>query len=102
MGAKRQKTQQELAFADESWGEAPGKVQQGFDAPKATCATEGPAATERLMEEVCARVNLKKALARVRSNKGSPGDTTATAQRHLEAMEGVSQAPQWVDEYGAE
>ncbi|MGA7104089.1 MAG: reverse transcriptase domain-containing protein [Candidatus Deferrimicrobiaceae bacterium] len=34
---------------------------------------ESPALPEHLMEEVCERENLKKALKRVRSNKGSPG-----------------------------
>ncbi len=34
---------------------------------------ESPESTERLMEEVCERKNLKKALKRVRSNRGSPG-----------------------------
>jgi RNA-directed DNA polymerase len=37
------------------------------------CAIESQAGTERLMEEVCERGNLKQALRRVRSNKGSPG-----------------------------
>src|SRR5437879_4080195 len=35
--------------------------------------TENPASTNRLMEEVCERENLKAALQRVKANKGSPG-----------------------------
>ena len=35
--------------------------------------TESPAATGRLMEEVCERENLRRALKRVKANKGSPG-----------------------------
>ena len=34
---------------------------------------ESPASTNRLMEEVCERENLKEALRRVKANKGSPG-----------------------------
>lgn len=35
--------------------------------------TETPATMDHLMEEICAAENLKQALKRVRSNKGSPG-----------------------------
>src|SRR4029077_14014220 len=35
--------------------------------------TESPASTNRVMEEVCERENLKAALQRVKANKGSPG-----------------------------
>jgi RNA-directed DNA polymerase len=35
--------------------------------------TENPASTNRLMEEVCERENLKAAWRRVKANKGSPG-----------------------------
>ena len=34
---------------------------------------ESPASTNRLMEEVCERENLKEALRRVKANKGSAG-----------------------------
>src|ERR1035441_1180784 len=36
-------------------------------------ATESPAIEEQRMEEVCERENLKRALQRVKANKGSPG-----------------------------
>src|SRR4029450_4120384 len=39
----------------------------------ATSGLESPASTDRLMEEVCERENLKEALRRVRANKGSAG-----------------------------
>src|ERR1700736_4031817 len=39
----------------------------------ATHGPESPARTDRLMEEVCERENLKEALRRVKGNKGSAG-----------------------------
>jgi hypothetical protein len=39
----------------------------------ARAGTERPAERERLMELICQRENLKAALQRVQSNKGSPG-----------------------------
>src|SRR4029077_10558130 len=36
-------------------------------------APENPASTNQLMEKVCERENLKRALQRVKANKGSPG-----------------------------
>ena len=44
--------------------------------------TENPASTNRLMEEVCERENLKAALQRVKANKGSPGVDGMTVDRH--------------------
>jgi len=63
----------ELAFAAEGKGEAPSPVVEGTETPVAACEPESPESTEWLMEEVCERENLKKALKRVRSNRGSPG-----------------------------
>lgn len=57
----------------EGRGEAPRAVVEGTESRAAKHATESPASTECLMEEVCQRENLKKALQRVRANKGSPG-----------------------------
>ena len=73
MSEKRQKVQLELAFAAEGKGEAPSPVVEGTETFAAACEPESPESTERLMEEVCERENLKKALKRVRSNRGSPG-----------------------------
>ena len=39
----------------------------------AECCTQSPALDQRLMEEVCERENLRKALERVKANQGSPG-----------------------------
>ena len=73
MSDTRQKTQRELASAREARGEAPSAVARGSESSTAAPAIERQATTERLMEEVCERENLKRALRRVRSNKGSPG-----------------------------
>ena len=73
MGTKRQKIQLELAFMAESRGEAPMTVGKGTDVPKAKRKPEDPALPVLLMEEICQRENLRKALQRVRQNKGSPG-----------------------------
>src|ERR1035437_5404839 len=45
--------------------------------------TENPASTNRLMEEVCERENLKAALRRGNANKGSPGDRSSPPSTHL-------------------
>jgi RNA-directed DNA polymerase len=73
MSAKRQKNQLELAFAGGSRGEAPRPDVKGTEAQMAASETESPAENDLMMEEVCERENLKKALKRVQSNKGSPG-----------------------------
>ncbi len=73
MGDKRRNIQLELAFMTESRGKAPRAVSEGTESSTAKREPESPASTECLMEEVCQRDNLKKALQRVRSNKGSPG-----------------------------
>lgn len=70
---KRQKNQLELALSVGGGGEAPGSLGQGTEPLVANRATESPASTEQLMEEVLERENMKKALERVRSNKGAPG-----------------------------
>jgi RNA-directed DNA polymerase len=73
MGEKRQKIQYELAFTSAERGEAPGNDGEGTEASMANQKTKSPTSTQNLMEEVCERENLKKALKRVRTNKGSPG-----------------------------
>jgi len=73
MGSKRQKNQMLLAFMQEGRGEAPRACVGGTEPPVAKRGTESPAEDERLMEVVCNRENLWKALARVQANKGSPG-----------------------------
>jgi RNA-directed DNA polymerase len=70
---KRQKIQLELAFMAEARGEAPRAVSEGTERITTRDETERPAESERLMEDICQRENLKAALKRVQSNKGSPG-----------------------------
>src|SRR4030042_6952215 len=73
MDGKRQKTDEQVSFPAKGRGEAPQGAGEGTEPPKAKREAESPALPEHLMEEVCERENLKKALKRVKSNKGSPG-----------------------------
>ena len=43
--------------------------------------SESPASSEQLMEEICQAENCKQALARVKSNKGSPGIDGMTVEK---------------------
>src|ERR1700690_16467 len=70
---KQQNIQMQLDFSSALTGEAREAGREGSEASGATNGTENPASTNRLMEEVCKRDNLKAALRRVRANKGSPG-----------------------------
>ena len=81
MSDKRQKNQLELAFTDESRGEAPRVSGEGTESLRAERGTESPAIGEQLMEGVCERENCKQALARVKANKGSPGVDGMTVQQ---------------------
>jgi len=70
---KRQKmVQLRLTFAEEGRGEAPRATERA-EPSMAECPTESPAVCEELMEEVCQRENLKRALKQVKRNRGSPG-----------------------------
>ena len=80
MGDKRQKNQMFLAFMREDGGEAPRTGSGGTEPPVAKRETESPAEDERLMEAICNRENLWKALKRVQINKGSPGVDGMTVQ----------------------
>jgi RNA-directed DNA polymerase len=62
-----------LAFTDAGRSEAPKTFIEGSEALAAKRGTESPAINERWMERVCERENCKRALARVRANKGAPG-----------------------------
>ena len=73
MSRKRQKNQVELAFMADGWDEFPAATSEGTELPTAKRDPESSASTEKLMEEVCQRENLWKALRRVQTNKGSPG-----------------------------
>src|SRR5215470_4872780 len=70
---RQKNTQKTLDFNSTPTGEARaagGEVTESFSARH---APENPASTNQLMEEVCGRENLKRALQRVKANKGSPG-----------------------------
>src|SRR5436853_6257264 len=70
---KQQNIQTELDFSSAMTGEAREAGREGAEPSGATNGTENPASTNRLMEEVCERENLKAAMRRVRANQGSPG-----------------------------
>ena len=73
MSGKRQKNQQQLAFLFEEGGEASGSATEGTETLRTERETENPARNQGMMEAICERENLREALQRVKSNKGSPG-----------------------------
>src|ERR1035441_10579904 len=75
---KQQNIQTELDFSSALTGEAREAGREGTESSGAMNGTENPASTNRLMEEVCKRDNLKAALRRGKANKGSPGDRKST------------------------
>lgn len=81
MSGKRQNTQLVLAFAEEDRGEAPKGLGEGTEPFTAKRRTESPAISEQLMEEVCERENCKRALSRIKANKGSAGGDGMTVQQ---------------------
>jgi RNA-directed DNA polymerase len=70
---KQQNIQIELDFSSAPTGEARKAGREETESSRAMSGTENPASTNRLMEEVCERENLKEALRRVKANKGSAG-----------------------------
>jgi RNA-directed DNA polymerase len=70
---KQQNIQMRLDFSSALTGEAREAGREETESAGAMNGTESPASTNRLMEEVCERENLKAALQRVKANKGSPG-----------------------------
>src|SRR5580704_6714773 len=70
---KQQNIQMELDFSSEPTGEAREAGGEETESSGAMNGTENPASTNRMMEAVCERENLKAALRQVRANKGSPG-----------------------------
>ena len=81
MSGKRQKSQMKLAFEAGGEGEAFETLHEGTEPSTAQRGTESPASTERLMEEVLEAENLRKALKRVKANKGSPGIDGMTVEQ---------------------
>jgi len=70
---KQQNIQIELDFSSALTGEAREAGREETESSGATSGPESPARTNRLMEEVCERENLKAALKQVKANQGSPG-----------------------------
>jgi len=78
---KRQNVQRELDFPSMPMGEARPAGRKATESLAAVHEPESPASTNRLMEEVGERENLKEALRRVKANKGSPGVDGMTVGR---------------------
>jgi RNA-directed DNA polymerase len=70
---KRLNLQLRLDFSTTPTGEARHAAWEDIESSSAGSEPERPANTRRIMEDVCERANLKKALRQVRSNKGSAG-----------------------------
>ena len=70
---QQQNIQLELDFSSALTGAARGVAGEETESSGATSGLENPAKTDRLMEEVCERENLKEALRQVKANKGSSG-----------------------------
>ena len=73
MDDKQRNIQMQLDFSAVSTGEARQVGREETESPGTTSGPESPARTDRLMEEVCERENLKAALKQVKANQGSPG-----------------------------
>src|SRR5712691_8554296 len=70
---KQQNLQMALDFSSALTGETRGVAGEETESSRATSGSESPANTNRWMEAVCERENLKEALRRVKANKGSAG-----------------------------
>ena len=70
---RQKNTQVTLDFDSKPTGEARPAGGEATETFLAVHEPENPANTNRLMEEVCERENLKQALQRVKTNKGSAG-----------------------------
>ena len=70
---KQQNIQMDLDFSSALTGAARSVAGEETESLVATNEPENPARTNRLMEEVCERENLKEALRQVKGNKGSAG-----------------------------
>jgi RNA-directed DNA polymerase len=80
MSGKWQNNQLTLAFEAESRSETPRVAIEGTEPRAANREAESPAITEKLMEEVLEKANLKEALKKVKANKGSAGVDGMTVQ----------------------
>jgi len=89
----QQNIQGKLDFSSSPAGEAHEAGRGEAESLPVVHGPESPASTNRLMEEVCERENLKKALRRVKANKGSAGidgmtvdDITGYLKQHWPAI----------------
>ena len=69
----QQNIQGKLDFSSSPAGEAHEAGREEPESLPAVHGPESPASTNRLMEEVCERENLKEALRQLKANKGSAG-----------------------------
>ena len=69
----RQNIQSNLDFFSSQTGEAQRVRREESESLRTTSAPESPARTDRMMEEIVERENLKLAFRRVKANKGAPG-----------------------------
>ena len=69
----RQNIQGNLDFSSSPTGEARTAGREGSESLRTASVPESPDGTDRMMEEMVGRENLKEALRRVKANKGAPG-----------------------------
>lgn len=80
MSGGRQKNQRKLAFMTETGSEAPTNGRRDELRMANREEPESEETTERLIEEICERENLIKAMKRVRGNGGAPGTDGMTVE----------------------
>jgi hypothetical protein len=81
MHGQRLTEQLQLAFTPADADSSATAGRGGAEPVVAKCEPERPAITHSLMEVVCERGSLKKALRRVKANKGSPGVDGMTVEQ---------------------
>ena len=81
MNGQRLTEQLQLAFTPADAAVSAPAGREGAEPVVAKCEPERPAVANSLMEAVCERENLKKALRRVKANKGSPGVDGTTVEQ---------------------
>ena len=81
MNEKQQKIQLQLAFMTGDRAESPRPGTEGTESFAAKCKAESPATTDGTMEEILDPENLRKALKRVKANKGSAGIDRMTVEQ---------------------
>ena len=77
----RQNIQSNLDFSTSPTGEARRAGREESESLRTTSGPESPAGTDRMMEEIVERENLKDALRRVKANKGAPGVDAMTVDQ---------------------